>query len=255
MKISRYSIATDKLNKTLKYAIVGDLHSKSPDKVLSVLSEVRPDIILCPGDIFNKLDGSVDGSNENAFAFLNKANKIARVIYSFGNHEIGGYHKEMRKWSTYSKDRIAVTEDNKRRIRESGTLILDNETQEYEGVLYCGLGSGLLNSDRVPNIDPAIELSKKDGFKLLLCHHPEYYPRYLSGLDIDLTVSGHAHGGQWRLFGRGVYAPDQGLFPKYTSGLHDGKLIITRGVVNTVPYAPRFFNPCEIPIIEVSPKE
>ena len=90
------------------------------------------------------------------------------------------------------------------------------------------------------------------GYHLLLCHHPEYFDRYLRDYPIDLTVSGHAHGGQWRVFGRGVYAPDQGLFPKYTSGLHEDRLVISRGVANTVPFAPRLFNPCEVVTVEVN---
>ncbi|MBQ3816071.1 MAG: metallophosphoesterase, partial [Clostridia bacterium] len=58
------------------------------------------------------------------------------------------------------------------------------------------------------------------GFHILLCHHPEYWEPLVHGRRIELTVSGHAHGGQWRIFGRGVYAPGQGLFPRYTSGLY-----------------------------------
>ena len=85
--------------------------------------------------------------------------------------------------------------------------------------------------------------------RLLLCHHPEYYPDYIRGTDIELTVSGHAHGGQWSIFGRGVFAPGQGLFPKYTAGVYDGgRLVVSRGVTNTVRI-PRFFNPTEIVVI------
>jgi predicted MPP superfamily phosphohydrolase len=67
-------------------------------------------------------------------------------------------------------------------------------------------------------------------------------------------LSGHAHGGQWRIFGRGVFAPHQGLFPKYTSGLHDEKLLISRGASNNVPLIPRFFNPREVLDIHIISK-
>ena len=61
----------------------------------------------------------------------------------------------------------------------------------------------------------------------------------------DLILSGHAHGGQIRLFGRGLFAPGQGIFPKYTSGIH-GSMIISRGLSNTGGMIPRLFNRREI---------
>ena len=79
----------------------------------------------------------------------------------------------------------------------------------------------------------------------LLCHHPEYWPRYVRDLPVDLTLSGHAHGGQIRLFGQGLFAPGQGLFPRYTSGVHEGRLVISRGLANTTRI-PRLFNPTEL---------
>jgi predicted MPP superfamily phosphohydrolase len=78
-----------------------------------------------------------------------------------------------------------------------------------------------------------------------LCHHPEYRDKYLKDRSIDLILSGHAHGGQIRLLGRGLYAPGQGIFPKYTSGIH-ANMIISRGLSNTAGFIPRLFNPREI---------
>ena len=86
---------------------------------------------------------------------------------------------------------------------------------------------------------------------MLLCHHPEYYKKYLYNKDIDLIVSGHAHGGQWRIFGRGVFAPGQGLFPKYTSGVHDGRLVISKGIKPS-GRIPRIFNTPEVVIVEIN---
>ena len=91
----------------------------------------------------------------------------------------------------------------------------------------------------------------------LLSHHPEYWclkEPMLSKRNIDLVLSGHAHGGQFRMFGQGFFAPGQGWFPKYTSGIHHGKhgrMIISKGMANTVKFAPRLFNPTEVVYIEV----
>ena len=52
------------------------------------------------------------------------------------------------------------------------------------------------------------------------------------------------------LFNMGVFAPGQGIFPKYTSGLYDGKLIVSRGLGNQTPY-PRINNEEEIIVIDI----
>lgn len=85
-----------------------------------------------------------------------------------------------------------------------------------------------------------------DGYKILLCHHPEYYP--LIAPYADLIVAGHTHGAQWRFFGLGVFAPNQGWFPKYSKGKYD-KMIVSAGLTNTT-WVPRINNPCELVIVE-----
>ena len=101
---------------------------------------------------------------------------------------------------------------------------------------------------------------EKSVFTVFLCHHPEL-PVCLAkehGLFFDLAVSGHAHGGQWRLPGviNGLYAPHQGLFPKYAGGFYDlgeeRTLIVGRGLAGNLPI-PRLFNPPELVIIDVKP--
>ena len=65
-------------------------------------------------------------------------------------------------------------------------------------------------------------------------------------------LTGHAHGGQFRLpFIGGLFAPGQGLFPKYDSGLYSEgttDMIVSRGIGNsTIPL--RFNNPPEVVLI------
>ena len=97
-----------------------------------------------------------------------------------------------------------------------------------------------------PNLKWLGNFAALSGYKILLNHHPEYYPEYIKELDIDLILSGHAHGGQIRFFGTGLFAPGQGFFPKYTSGIHDGRLIVSRGLANNAPPIPRLFNSREL---------
>ena len=101
-----------------------------------------------------------------------------------------------------------------------------------------------------PELDWLADYTAQEGFHLLLCHHPEYWPRYLRALPIELTFSGHAHGGQIRLFDRGLYAPGQGLLPTYTSGLYEDRLLVSRGLSNNV-IIPRLFNPTELVYLDL----
>ena len=74
------------------------------------------------------------------------------------------------------------------------------------------------------------------GYNILLSHRPELIDIYAS-FNINLVFSGHAHGGQIRIpFIGGIIAPNQGLFPKYTSGLYEvknTKMVVSRGLGNS----------------------
>ena len=97
-------------------------------------------------------------------------------------------------------------------------------------------------------------LSQGDGFQLLLSHRPEFMDMYVR-YDIDLVLSGHAHGGQFRLpFLGGLYAPSQGFFPKYDAGLFEEentKMIVSRGIGNSA-FPLRFNNRPELVLITLT---
>jgi predicted MPP superfamily phosphohydrolase len=78
---------------------------------------------------------------------------------------------------------------------------------------------------------------EENPYKILLAHRPELFSLY-STFGIDLTLSGHVHGGQIRLpFIGGLSAPNQGFFPKYTSGTYESNhsvMVVNRGLGNSV---------------------
>ena len=240
MKITEYSIKAP-VEKPLKAAFISDTHDKPYGKVVDKIKSEHVDLILCTGDI-------IYGHNDKtvyALDMLRELVKIAPVFMSLGNHE-GGAVKKVR-----------------RNCKKIGVTLLENDFVEFEGIMIGGLTSGLISNDAPvtehhwqmtppPDLEWLKAFSCLDGFKLLLNHHPEYYPVYIKDLNIDLTLSGHAHGGQCRFFGRGLFAPGQGLFPKYTSGMHDGRFIISQGLANNAPPVPRLFNPKELIFINFS---
>ena len=255
MKITNYSFITDKLKGSLRLAVVSDLHSREPLEVIMAVSKTRPDAICIAGDLTEALDGTMDGKNEYGFAALRALCAIAPTFYAPGNHEIGASHGRMRRNPKPQPGEDRITPENRARILSSGVHFLDNAHDEWQGIVIGGLGSGMLEPDGKPRVADLDGFFARDGFKILICHHPEYYDKYLRDRDVDLVISGHAHGGQWRVFGRGVYAPDQGLFPKYTSGVYEDRLVISRGTANTASPIPRFFNPREVVCIRINEKE
>jgi predicted MPP superfamily phosphohydrolase len=95
--------------------------------------------------------------------------------------------------------------------------------------------------------------SDGNGFTILLSHRPELFDTYANH-DLDLILSGHAHGGQFRIpFIGGVVAPNQGFFPKFDAGIYtdgDTNMLVSRGVGNSIfPF--RVNNRPEIILIEL----
>jgi len=237
-------------------AVIADLHDRPYFSIIQSLSDRRPEIICMTGDLV--FGGKPDNNHllirtqKYVLPFLRACRRIAPIFLSLGNHE------------------RAVADADLQLIRDTGCIVLDNEWTVREGVVIGGLTSHYVldyrrfrqgkqdlypkcrHKPRIikePKTEWLADFEKQAGYKILLCHHPEYYPLYLKNWNIDLILAGHAHGGQWRIGKQGIYAPGQGLFPRLTSGIHDGRLAISRGLSNQTPI-PRLNNPTEIIYIE-----
>ncbi|MBE6553373.1 MAG: hypothetical protein E7666_03420 [Ruminococcaceae bacterium] len=242
MKTTHYTIAAPQ-GIDLRIALVSDLHGKYPPSLMQALRAEQPDLILIPGDLME--DDQLLDENAAGFAFLRDCVALAPTFYSLGNHEIGCYHSHHPTRMHRPKPLPTAV---RKRIADTGAVLLDNTCVDHGTLCICGLTSGLNGKESRPDAKALKRFSSAGGFRILLCHHPEYFVPYIQGTDIELTVSGHAHGGQWRIFGRGVYAPGQGLFPKYTAGVIDGRCVISRGIGNHT-LIPRIFNAPELVMI------
>lgn len=241
MVITDYRITAD-VPRTLTIALVADLHDRSWGAICESMASRNPDIIAITGDLVtSKLSG-------NSISFLSSCASITSTFYSLGNHEA---------WL----DVADITE-----VRKTGAILLDDVAAQVGDITVGGLSSGYRfqrerhHKERAaagyslnpqPNLSWLKEFSELPGFKVLLCHHPEYYPQYIRQTDINITLAGHAHGGQIRLGSQGLFAPNQGFFPKWTSGVHDGRLVISRGLANTVGWIPRLGNLPELVYVTI----
>lgn len=222
-------------------AVLADIHARRVEETLSLVEQNKPDIILIPGDLVDgtTIEKCKKHSNfvEEAITNLNRIAQIAPTYYSLGNHEKQMIETEIKE------------------LHRSKAVVVDNRYVNVSSDLYIGgISSGRNYHDKRASQKPDIsfipEFEKVSGFKILLSHHPEYYVPFLKDKDIDLIISGHAHGGQIRIGNQGLFAPGQGLFPKYTSGIHDGKLVVSRGISGTELF-PRINNKPEIVCIKI----
>ncbi len=243
MKRTEYTLTHPKAP-DLTLALVADLHCRKGDTALAMLQKLSPDLILSSGDMMHNCQHASPEAPLNlpGFTFLRQAAQIAPLYYSIGNHEGG------------------MQPGNEEILAASGITLLDNRYVKTHGLLIGGLSSTVLCGYRktkippLPDMDFLTRFAAEEGFHLLLNHHPEFWPALVVGTGVELTLSGHAHGGQWRLFGRDIWSPGQGLFPRYASGKHTSgggeTLVVSRGMANTVS-VPRFGNPTEIVVIRL----
>lgn len=198
---------------------ISDLHStefgRNNQYLINMIRDAQPDIICITGDLSDSRDVNVD----IALTFARNAVQIAPCYYITGNHEA-------RHPDTLYNDLLEGLEKAGVTLLNDQDVILNRDSAE---IALAGHFWG--DTDSVGSI------SDFDGYRILLSHQPEDFDNYAAA-GYDLVLSGHAHGGQFRLpFLGGVFAPGQGFFPQYDSGLYSSgstDMIVSRGLGNSV---------------------
>ena len=219
--IKTYKLDTGKLTGQVRFVLLSDLHSRiygeGNQSLIELVREMRPDIILCTGDM---LVGKSNHPYHAAADFLCALPKIAPVFFSNGNHET--------QYRTFARSRYG---NYLLAIREAGVQVLNNKrmTVETPGgpADIAGLELPLetyrkfrRHSLRVNDISARIgERAEGDRFQILIAHNPEFAQTYRKW-GADLIVSGHYHGGVVRspFTGNALLSPYGYPFPKYGYG-------------------------------------
>ena len=243
---SLYRLESEKVSAPVRISVIADLHNTPyGDKQSKLVQHVRasaPDVVAIVGDAFHQ--HSRETHTLAAFAALAAEFPCYYVI---GNHERNSGKSDKMKDI----------------VRAAGITVLEgtSETVRIRGqaVQLCGLddfGSRDLGSMQEQLVRVSANV-REDILSVLLVHRPERFSDYLP-CGFDVILSGHAHGGQWRIPGakNGLFAPGQGWFPQYAGGQYDfggQTMCVSRGLSDKPLWLARFGNPPEVVLVEITP--
>lgn len=231
-----------------RIAHISDLHNgemgSSNGKLLAMLRSAQPDIIAITGDLIDSRRTDVSLALEFAEAAMN----IAPCYYVTGNHESRVEEYAQLKAGLLALGVVVLENDSVTLERDRQTVTLLGVTDpEFEADYWLVFPEEVMDKYLAA-------LPQTEGFRLLLSHRPEYMNMYAQH-NMDLVLSGHAHGGQFRLpIIGGLYAPGQGLFPEYDAGLFSvegTQMIVSRGIGNSA-FPLRFNNRPEVVLITLT---
>lgn len=252
---STYEIASARIGKSFDgYCVVqiSDLHNQlfgfDHSHLIETVRAAHPDLIAVTGDLTYRGRWRADYARGLALRLV----ALAPVYFVTGNHDIA------------SKDLPGLL----KLLEDSGVHVLAGRsvfiTRGNRTIVLGGIDDPrFYRNSRNPRAS-TIERWTKDlvalrdserplSFTLLLSHRPELLKNY-ANVGFDLVLAGHAHGGQIRLPVIGaIYAPDQGWFPSYTSGVYSlakTQMVVSRGLGRSA-FPTRFLNPPELVIVHL----
>lgn len=225
LRASHYVFRSSKIRGALegfRIVQVSDLHNKEFGKgnchLLALIEAQLPDIIVITGDLMDSYHTDLP----KAVEFASRAVKIAPCYFVTGNHE---HRMSVEKLTAFLRE-----------LEKAGACVLRNDAVE----LGMGTGFRLIGVDcqqgKTDTLQHLMEGRPAEELNILLSHKPHYADNYRKS-GVDLVLTGHAHGGQWRLpLVGGVFAPGQGLIPKYTAGMYrlgGTVMCVSRGLANS----------------------
>lgn len=230
----------------LKIAHISDLHipnnASDIGSLAKLIEKESPDIIVMTGDLIYKHKGVKE---QELGLFCRRMADTAKTYAVTGNHEAWN---NTEKWYEI--------------LRSNNVKVIDNSFDIYEkngsAVVLMGLKEGFKYRDVFYGLGSEIKAPR-----ILLSHRPELFQDYCSDLNPvkpDIVFCGHAHGGQFRIpfINKAVYAPDQGIFPKYSSGLYESHnktyMVVSRGLGNSV-FNLRINNRVHVPVVMLEKKK
>ena len=245
LTVTQITVSSDDLPDNFegfRIAHISDLHNtqigRNNQKLLSALEKAAPDIVVFTGDMVDSRRTDFDVTLD----FVTRAQQIAPCYYATGNHEA----------------RLHLFPAFALRMEEAGITVLQETdaliTRGDQHIRLLGLNDPAFQDSclhTVSGMEEWIDMLPNNEYTIALAHRPDYFPQYWDS-EVELVLSGHAHGGQIRLpFIGGIIAPGQGFLPDYDSGLYtrdETAMVVSRGLGNSL-FPLRYGNPPELVMV------
>lgn len=235
-KVVTYSVNSEALSKNWsgkKIVFVADTHlgivwrQKFMSKVVSLINEQQPDMVLLPGDI-------IDGPTFPVLEGLDPLRNIQSTYGTFftpGNHE--GYSADQKSFYSAISQLTTPLIDQKTTINETQIIGIDYRAQESKEAL-------------IKRLDLTGYSKEKPSIALL--HDPKN-SKILQDQGVSLVVSGHTHCGQFWPISLIV----KKMYGEYTHGIveRNGSVHITTCGVGTAMSPVRIGTTPEIVVIKI----
>ncbi len=190
----------------LKIAQISDIHSglympqRKMEEITEVINAQSPDLITLTGDFVSSFKEEIEPF----------ARGFQGLKSTFGTFSCSGNHDE---WAGISAIESAMNEKKLNLLRNrTAVLNIDGAKLNVIGIDFT--------REKKHYLERALLSADKEGFNLLLCHHPDFFT-HAKRFGIDLMLAGHTHGGQIALDFGGLEFYPIDLFYKYPRGLYE----------------------------------
>ncbi|MEP3679087.1 MAG: metallophosphoesterase [Paracoccaceae bacterium] len=211
-----------------------------------------PDLILLLGDYAGHVAMSGELAPSSVAEQFSKLQAPMGTHAVFGNHDWysdSGAKKEGRltKWHTAFEDAGIKTYSNTGGLFETAAPIA-LAGLESQRALHKGRESKVDGLDDWPGLSEALN---PDVFTILMAHEPDIFPDLPDW--VDLTLSGHTHGGQIAPFGKALFVPSRyGTRYAYGHFKEGSKQLIVSGGLGYSKLPIRIGRPPEIVMVSLA---
>ena len=257
LAVRRYTVRSEKLGAPARLAVVSDLHAQRYGSgmrpLIRAIEAEKPDLVIFTGDLFSNFDH--DAPVEELLRGLGGR---WPCYYVTGNHECwSGDEGFLRKMAMLEENGVKKLSGALETVTAGGARFNVGGVDDPDAKRVCCAMGGY--DGFAAQLDRVREGAENGLFTVFVAHRPEMIGEY-AAKGFDLILCGHAHGGQWRIPGllNGVFAPGQGLFPRYAGGLYErvgSTMIVRRGLLQCARGLPRFYNRPELVIVDIAPEK